>query len=103
MPASLANPLLADGDPMQILVMSAALLACLIVLFAAVAWLRKWSRRPDESLGTGFTLADLRQLHRSGQMTDEEFERAKAKIIQSAQAAAQRLNPTKPTPPKDRP
>ena len=38
----------------------------------------------------GFTLSDLRDLHRNGQMTAEEFERAKGKIVAAAKAAALR-------------
>src|SRR3712207_8783046 len=38
----------------------------------------------------GFTLADLRQLHKSGQMTDEEFEKAKSKVVEAAKRAAER-------------
>src|SRR3954471_12831137 len=37
---------------------------------------------------TGFTLSDLRQLHKSGQMTDAEFERAKEKIVEAGRRAA---------------
>jgi len=55
---------------------------------------------------TGFTLSDLRQLHKSGQMTDAEFERAKEKIVEAGRrAAAQvhsplagRRNPPSPPP-----
>jgi len=45
---------------------------------------------PDESSGVGFTLSDLRQLHKSGQMSDEEFERAKAKVVEAARRASER-------------
>ena len=38
----------------------------------------------------GFTLSDLRDLHKSGQMSDEEFEKAKAKVIDAAKRAAER-------------
>lgn len=44
--------------------------------------------RPDANVG--FTLSDLRELHKSGQMSDEEFEKAKAKVIDAAKRAAER-------------
>ena len=59
----------------------------LILIGLIVAgWLTVWQVRRrlqrDDTLGNaGFTLSDLRQLHKSGQMTDEEFERAKARVV----------------------
>jgi hypothetical protein len=46
--------------------------------------------RPDETSGAGFTLSDLRRLHKSGQMSDAEFERAKAKVVEAARRATER-------------
>ena len=68
-------------------------LICLLVGgFFAIAKLRQWLREDDTPApAIGFTLSDLRQLHRQGQMTDEEFERAKAKIVGSAKAMASKL------------
>jgi hypothetical protein len=61
------------------------LLACLAGL-AFVLWVRKWVK--DEGPATrqdaGFTLSDLRELHKSGKMTTEEFERAREKIVAHA-------------------
>ena len=70
----------------------------LVVILGASFWLvRKyvlgWMKNDDDmgsGGGTGFSLADLRQLHKSGKMTDEEFERAKAQVVQGIQAAAAR-------------
>ena len=58
-------------------------LICLLVGgFFAISKLRQWLRDDDAPVSPiGFTLSDLRQLHKQGQMTDEEFERAKAKIV----------------------
>jgi len=36
--------------------------------------------------GGGFTLSDLREMHRSGQMSDEEFEAAKSLIVSAVKA-----------------
>ena len=65
-----------------VLVLAAALLA-------VVAW---WLRRTlgaadeEEPLPMGFTLADLRTLHARGQLTDEEFEHAKRKMVARTRA-----------------
>lgn len=64
-----------------------------VILIAAV---RKWMMKADETdlvNPTGFNLSDLRKLKNEGQMTDEEFERAKAQIIAAAHKAS-----TKPAP-----
>src|SRR5437870_5739253 len=46
---------------------------------------------PDEDFhGEGFSLADLRQMHKSGQLSDEEFERARAKMVEALHAAQAR-------------
>jgi hypothetical protein len=98
---------LADGDSsmeFEILVCcGAAIVLCAIGFFLA-KWLRKrLLAKSDASEGTGFTLGDLRELHRSGKMSTEEFEKARALIV----AAAKRSMPTNasgkvPTKPTDR-
>src|SRR5580698_8003810 len=75
----------------------------LVILVAGGAYLVIWLRRrywgPDDSgsIGgnshVGFTLGDLRHLHKTGQLSDEEFNRAKEKIVAAAQRAAQRDAP----------
>lgn len=73
------------------------LIACGVVVLLAFAGFfvvsRMRRRLQDEDApasGAGFTLADLRELHKSGQMSTEEFERAKAKVVESAKRAAER-------------
>lgn len=68
---------------------SAILIVTLLVLFAVVSMYRKWMNAPDSSGGVGFTLSDLRRLHREGKMTDEEFARAKALIIGNVKKQAE--------------
>ena len=68
----------------------AILVGVLIVAMVIVSWVRKRLKEPDQPVSAGFTLSDLRQLHKSGRMTDEEFERAKAKVVEAARRAAER-------------
>ena len=71
---------------------SLVLVLLLVGGFYAIARLRQWLK-DDVAPGPaiGFTLSDLRQLHKQGQMTDEEFERAKAKMIAGGRATASKL------------
>jgi hypothetical protein len=57
--------------------------AAILIGFWLVMWLRKRLYQPDEPTPAGFSLADLRQLHREGKLTAEEYERAKAKMTAS--------------------
>jgi hypothetical protein len=81
--------------------------ACMMLLIFvggglyAVIWLRRrfWGGEEEDVPHTGFTLGDLRHLHKSGQMSTEEFEKAKGKIIEAAKRAAERdAASVKPTP-----
>lgn len=67
----------------------AAGVAAAIVGF--IIW-RRFTRdtEPTVTPDTAFTLADLRRLHREGQLSDEEFERARAAIIAQTRAALAR-------------
>lgn len=46
-------------------------------------------RKDDDqaAVGAGFTLADLRQMHRDGQLTDEEFAAARGRMVAQSRAA----------------
>ena len=71
---------------------SLVLIAFIVVAFLVVMQLRKWLQSDDAPVGgIGFTLGDLRQLHREGKMTDEEFEKARAKMMAGAKAMAEKL------------
>src|SRR3954467_5972991 len=73
------------GEPSDvikyILLWSGGLVVVIVLgMWAAAHLKRRYQQQSDHpTAAAGFTLSDLRQLHRSGQMTDEEFERAKAK------------------------
>jgi hypothetical protein len=58
----------------------------------AVIWLRRryWGSEDEEVAPMGFTLGDLRNLHKSGRISGEEFEKAKEKIVAAARRAAER-------------
>src|SRR5215203_1519870 len=64
----------------------AILLVVLVVGFIAVSELRQMIGRKEEPGGpvVGFSLADLREMHRTGRLTDEEFARAKDKVVDAA-------------------
>jgi Short C-terminal domain len=77
----------------NVIIWSFVLVAILIVGFVAVTKAKKRLRDDhdmDPGVASGFTLSDLREMHRSGQISDEEFERAKAKIVEVARKAADR-------------
>jgi putative oligomerization/nucleic acid binding protein len=58
------------------------IIVLMIVIAAPVIfWLRKRLAPGEETRGPGFTLADLREMHKKGQMSDAEFERAKSKLL----------------------
>jgi hypothetical protein len=72
---------LAEVDVASILMGLVAFLVIAVLGYLAVRALNKWMRNDDEALGAGFTLSQLRQLHKSGQMSSEEFEKAKAILL----------------------
>lgn len=67
---------------------SLVLIGIVLIAAAAVMYLRRWFGKSDSGPIGGFTLGDLRALHRSGQMTDEEFGKARDLIIGRARAEA---------------
>jgi hypothetical protein len=87
---------LTDEQTGKLIVGSLILIVTLLMLFGAVALYRKWLKSDDSGSGEGFTLSDLRKLHKAGQMTDEEFEKAKKVLIGSVKATAEKMghNPT---------
>lgn len=63
------------------------LLWCLVLAVVAIAgflvatWARKRLRPTDEPQASGFSLDELRRLHKSGQLSDVEYERARSKVV----------------------
>lgn len=72
--------ILASGET-SILIWSLVLMGLVIAGFVLVSWVRNKLREPDDAVSGGFTLGDLRDMHRKGQLSDEEFERAKQRLI----------------------
>jgi hypothetical protein len=93
--------ILADSDPFDILIACFFLLVFVVAGAYAVRWLRKQYWGPDElgGPGVGFTIGDLRHLHKSGQLSDEEFQKAKEKIVAAHQAAGLTGKTDPPRPP----
>ena len=84
--------MLAQANQTSSIVLWSLLLIGLIVAGWLTVWqVRRRLQRDETPLGNaGFTLSDLRQLHKSGQMSDEEFDRAKARVVDAARRAAER-------------
>ena len=71
---------------------SLVLIALVVLAFVGIAWLRKWMKADDAPVGaTGFGLSELREMHRRGQLTDEEYERARGKITTAAKAMTSKM------------
>jgi hypothetical protein len=67
----------------------------LVVLFAALAWARRRLSPHEDFHGEGFALSDLRQMHKEGKLSDDEFDRAKAKMVEAMHAAQARKEAAK--------
>jgi hypothetical protein len=78
---------------------SVVLIGLVLAAFVAAAQVKKRLVRPEDTAGAGFTLADLRALHRSGKMTDQEFEKAKEVILLTLMKSTKTPVPDKPEPP----
>src|SRR6478672_10864004 len=83
-------PMFADVPVTSVIELSLAMVALVVAGWVTVWQVRRRLTSPDETSGAGFTLSDLRQLHKSGQMSDAEFERAKAKVVDAARRATER-------------
>jgi len=70
---------------------SLVLIFLLLAGFFVVARLRSWLKSDDEPVGIGFSLSDLKQLHREGKLSDEELERARTKILGAAKEMSSKL------------
>jgi uncharacterized membrane protein len=86
----------AANDNRAIIVWSLVLLAVVIVGFVLVLWVKRRLQHQDMAPTLGFSLADLRELHRTGKISDEEFERARGKMAASLKQRESTEKPKKP-------
>ena len=70
----------------QLFVWCLILIAVLVVGFVLVAWVKRRMQHQDIPQSVGFTLADLRELHRSGKISDQEYEKARGKMAAALKA-----------------
>jgi hypothetical protein len=85
-----------ESSMLRVFGWSLVLIVLLVGGFFAIARLRQWMKEDDSDVGgdvpaTGFTLSDLRQLHKQGKMSDAEFERLKGMILGSARAMTEKM------------
>jgi uncharacterized membrane protein len=66
------------------------LMMFIVAGFVAVAHVKKWLNKDDDGPSPGFSLSDLRALHKSGKLSTEEFEKTKTLIVEAAKRAAER-------------
>ena len=57
------------------------LVAVVIVGGVLIYYIRKWMAGDSPTPAEGFTLQDLRDLHSRGELTDEEYQNARAAMI----------------------
>lgn len=74
----------------SILTSSAWLLGAGIALVLVALLVRSWFRRADSASGEAFSLHEIRELHASGHLTDQEFEAMRAMLLTRAQSAEPR-------------
>jgi hypothetical protein len=82
----------APPDPRSTVFMWSGILIVLMLLaFAAYSWFKRWMNQDEPTGHIGFTLSDLRELHRQGKMSDEEYEQTKANMLAGAKRMADRM------------
>ena len=82
--------LAATGVP-AVIGWSLVLIAVVIVGFLVVIRLRQWLQADDEPVAAGFSISDLKRLHKEGKISTEEFERARQKMVGAAKAMTEKL------------
>ena len=81
-----------DSGVGSVIFWSLVLIGLLFAGFFAVSWLRRWLQSDDETpVGVGFSLSDLRELRKRGQISEEEYERARTKMVGAAKEMAAKL------------
>ena len=94
----------AASDVPAVVVRSLVLILIVVAAFYGVMRLRRWMKEDDMPPGgNGFSLSDLRQMHRRGEMTDEEFEKAKAQMLAGVKSMASKMPDPLARPGSDQP
>ena len=90
--------MLADtNDPTPVFVWFVILILIVVAGYFAVTWFRnRLTQDAEPASGSGFSLAQLRELHQAGKLSAEEYERAKARVLASATPADKPPVPRKP-------
>ncbi|MCZ6836397.1 MAG: hypothetical protein O7G85_11540 [Planctomycetota bacterium] len=83
------------GDLLPLLL---GMVVIVVVGFVIVMYIRRSFYADQQNTNPGFTLHDLRNLHKSGQLNDEEFE--KAKVVMIGRVQASRIDPKTENKPK---
>jgi uncharacterized membrane protein len=81
-----------ESDTGSVLFWAFVLILLIVLGFLAAISLRKWLSKVEEEPENpmGFTLGDLRVMHQKGQITTEEFEKARTQMIAATKRAAER-------------
>jgi hypothetical protein len=91
-------------DYTPILEACGVLIIVMLISAVAVFWVRRRMAMSEEPLppgdGGGFTLSDLRRMRDSGQMTPEEFEKARKMVAGAARKQLDSADSAKPSSPK---
>lgn len=87
--------ILATLDKTQSIIVWSLVLICVIIAGMAITLQVKkkvTETGPANPAGGGFMLSDLREMVKQGTLTPEEFEKARAKIVDAAKRASERSN-----------
>jgi hypothetical protein len=87
--------LLALGNPIRIVMTIGILIGLLVVCWVIVGFVRSKTREMLKGeISQAFTLNDLRKLHRNGQLSDDEYERAKEALLGVAGITSVKAEPS---------
>src|SRR5262249_20708611 len=87
--------LLAQSASGDAIFWTVVLLVIVIIASAGVMFLRKKLSPNEDFRSEGFTLADLRRLHKEGKLSDQEFEVAKHQLVRAMKKAAEKKDQAK--------
>jgi uncharacterized membrane protein len=87
--------MLAQSDiTSSIYIWSLILIVMVVAAFILVTWVKKKVRQTDEPVSIGYSLADLRQMLHDGQITQQEFERARGRLTANLLRQEKKKDPT---------